>query len=534
MEQGVPSVLRMLWTLMSLRHQLLRAQARTGAGRRALFIAGHVLGGSFILLAMFAGSAAALLSTLQEHGEETCRWILTGIWMNGAILNLLLGRDTRQSSLDFILRRYPLTRKGRLCLRHASGLLDPVWLFLSAATVGVAGGNTVGGPGAVLLVAPVALLFIGVCYLSSLVLLAGADIIMSRRGGGTIAGAAAFILFLAAGLLVVSTADPSNASWWHEADLALRLLPPGATAALFTGIGFPSGLLDIATLLLWFGFLASVLVFAEHRALSDASVISVSDCLGRMCDRIAGLFKSPLGPLVGKAMRCHLRCDRVRFSFAGTIPLVLLLPRFMSATGGPYMALLETAALMFLSSILATAAITLNQFGCDGDGVRRYWILPAPAVSALRAASIASLLLGAPLGLLAIAGLPLLAAFPLDSRALTILASSAAAGLFFFNSAGLWTSVLSPRRSNFRGVIGNELSFYALLLIGLGIALSLAAAFAVERCVPYALFPHSWWGFALAPILCASLYLISYRSVSTVMTARRELLIRVVSGADHT
>jgi hypothetical protein len=115
----------------------------------------------------------------------------------------------------------------------------------------------------------------------------------------------------------------------------------------------------------------------------------------------------------------------------------------------------------------------------------------------------------------------------------TILASSAAAGLLLFNAIGLWTSVLSPRKSSFRSVMGNELSFSSTLVIVVGIALVLAAAFVAEDLVPPARFLDWWWGFALLPMLSASLYLFSYRSISRIITARRELLTRAVSGADH-
>ena len=523
----------MLWTLIRLRQLLLWAQARTSTGRRALFAFGYVLGGSLFLLLILAGSETAALSKVRERDEATARWILSGIWGFGASLNLVLGRGARQSSMDAVLRRYPLTRMGRLSLRHVSGLLDPVWLFLAVATIWVAAGYSAAGPYRTLLTVPVALLFIGICYLSSVVLLSVADLILSRRGGGTILGATAFLLFVAAGLLAVSGADPSNASGWREADLVLRLLPPGAAASLLGGLDSPSALPDVTTLLLWAGFLASALVCAERRALSDTPATAVSDAFGILCDRMEGLFSGSFGPLVGKALRYHLRCDRVRFSFAGTVPLALLLPRFMSRGGGPYMAFLETAALMFLSAILATASITLNQFGYDGDGVRRYWLLPIPAVSALRAASVASLLSGGALGLVAIAGVPLMAGFPADARAVVILGSSAAAGLFFFNALGLWTSVAYPRKSNFRGVVGNELSFGATLGIGLGIAIALATAFVVEKSVPCALLLASWWGFTVVPVVCASLYLISFRLVSRAMTARRDLLTGVVSGEDR-
>jgi len=61
----------------------------------------------------------------------------------------------------------------------------------------------------------------------------------------------------------------------------------------------------------------------------------------------------------------------------------------------------------------------------------------------------------------------------------------------------------------------------------------LAADLVAEEFIPPAQFLDSWWAFTLLPILCASLYLISYRSISKVITARRELLTLALSGADH-
>jgi hypothetical protein len=55
----------------------------------------------------------------------------------------------------------------------------------------------------------------------------------------------------------------------------------------------------------------------------------------------------------------------------------------------------------------------------------------------------------------------------------------------------------------------------------------------VEKSIPYAQLLASWWGFTVLPVLCASLYLISFRLVSRTMTARRDLLTGVVSGEDR-
>lgn len=523
----------MLWNVVRLRYQLLWAQARTSSGRRALFIAAYAFGGSLLLLLSFGGSAAAMLSSLLERGEETARWIFTGIWVNGVTTGLLLGRGVPPASLDAALGRYPLTRMGRLCSRHLTGLLDPIWLFLSAITLGLAAGFAVAGPGRTVLSLPAVLLFIAICYLSSLVLTTVAGLLLSCRGGGTIVGAAAFILFSAAGLLTAFLTDPANASWRHGTDLVLRFLPPGAAASLLASAYSQEQLLDLTSLLLWFVFLGAALKTVEGCTTAKGPVASISDSVGVLLKGVESLFGHSIGPLVGKALRYHLRCDRVRFSVAATVPLVLLLPHFMGRGGGPYRVFLETMALMFLAGILATASITLNQFGYDGGGICRYWILPIPAVSSLFAASIASLFLGGGLVLVAIAGLPLLAEFRLDFRAAVMLTSSACSGLLLFNSLGLWTSVLSPRRGSFRGVIGNELSFGATLAIGLGIAFALAVSFAAEKLVPFAELLDQWWTFPLLAVLCAALYVTSYRSISKFFPARRESLIRAVSGSNH-
>jgi hypothetical protein len=527
------STLQIVGTVVHLQHQLLWAQARTSAGRRTLYFAGSVIGMSLLLLLCLTGSAAALFSSLRGNGEETARWIFTGIWINGASLTLVLGRGAPGASLGAALKRYPMTRMGRLCAEHVSALFSPVWLFLSAAVAGSAAGFVVAAPVRIPLALAVALLFTGICYLSSLVLLWVAEFILSVRGGGTIMSAALFVLFAGAGVLAVAATEPANASWWRDTDLVLRYLPPGAAASLLAGAQGPGALLDAATLLLWCGFLGTALKVTGRWAPRERPVTVTSDSIGIAVESIANLFGRSLSPLVAKALRSLMRCDRVRLGFAGTLPLVLLLPQLMGRSGGPYRTFLETAALMFLSAILATASMTLNHFGYDGDGVRRYWLLPVPAISALRAAGAASLVLGGALILVCVALLSILASFPVEARSVSILASSAVAGLFLFNSAGLWTSVLSPRRGNFRGLMGNELSFGATLALGVGIALALAAAFLAEDFIPCSQFLDSWWAWLLLPVPGAILYLISLRNISRFFDSRREVLTRQVSGPDR-
>jgi hypothetical protein len=524
---------RIVGTVVRLHHQLFWAQARTSTGRKALYFAGSIIGMSLWLLLCLTGSAAALFSALLGNGEETARWIFTGIWINGASLTLVLGRGAPGASLSAALKRYPMTRMGRLCAKHVPALFSPIWLFLSGTVAGVAAGFAVAAPARIPLALAVALVFTGICYLSSLVLLSVAEFILSVRGGGTIVGVTLFVLFAGAGILTAATTEPANASWWRGADLALRYLPPGAAASLLAGARGPDTLLDAATLLLWCGFLAAALNAAGRWSLRERPVTAISNSIGIAVESVANLSGPSHGPLVAKALRYLMRCDRVRLGLAGTLPLVLLLPQLMGRGGGPYRTFLETTALIFLSSILATASMTLNHFGYDGDGVRRYWLLPVPAMSALRAAGAASLVLGGALILACVALLSILASFPLDARSVSILASSAVAGLLLFNSAGLWTSVLSPRRGSFRGLIGNELSFGATLALGVSIALVLAAAFLVEDLIPCSQFLDSWWAWLLLPIPGAALYVISLRSISRFFTARREVLARQVSGPDR-
>lgn len=105
-------------TLIRLRYQLLWAQARTGNGKYALFVALYVIGVSIFMFLSLGGLGAAVTAIYLGRGEQIARWILTGIFLNGLIVGVALGIGPHHVFSDAAQRRFPMTFLGRLAARH--------------------------------------------------------------------------------------------------------------------------------------------------------------------------------------------------------------------------------------------------------------------------------------------------------------------------------------------------------------------------------------------------------------------------------
>ena len=199
----------------------------------------------------------------------------------------------------------------------------------------------------------------------------------------------------------------------------------------------------------------------------------------------------------------------------------------------PHGIFLIALALFFWAGAASTNVITLNQFGYDGPGVRRYALWPVPFVASLRAASFVSLLIGGSITLPALLLWALLLGPVYDARMWLMLMGSGIAGLFFFNSLGLWTTVLAPRRIDFRSMMGNQLSIGGnLVLIG-GFALALGAAFVLMRHSDLITVLADWWVLLLLCAVCLGLYVASLSLIANVSNAHRERIIKAIAGASN-
>ncbi len=519
-----------LWTLTRLRYRLIWAQMRTSNGRIILLIALYLLGGSVAILMAFGGLGAAIVESDLDQGGSLARWTLTMLFINGIILSLMVGVGTQEAFSEESLRRYPLRAKEWFIIRQLIGLLDPVWAFMAAGALGLAVGFSWFGRGVIVLGALAAALFVAASYLATVCLLSLVGRIMRSRATSSALGIIilAMISFgpLAMALLAASEAD----GVWRLIEHLLLFTPPGAAATMMAEDRWPIAFGAAALLVVWVAALTLMLKKLESLRPGAESNISGGISWDGFYDQIAGLFGRQYAPLVSKSLRYHLRCNPVRFSLL-TSPLFVLFAKFLVPGRSARGEVIITLALFFMTGSAVSVSMTLNLFGYDGAGVRRYAVLPSTFATALRAGSLASLLLRA---------VAMLAAFALwivftressDARMLLMILGIAGASLFLFNALGLWTSVLSPKAANFDSIWNNRLSFGANVALFCGVfAPYMIAIVFSESLDPADLL--RFWGLALALMaLSVAFYLFSMKAVEPVLNWRREKLINLIAGA---
>src|SRR5204863_2553750 len=108
-------------------------------------------------------------------------------------------------------------------------------------------------------------------------------------------------------------------------------------------------------------------------------------------DKIADLFGPTYAPFAAKSLRYYLRSSQVRLSFV-TVLMTVFMGRFIGHTAGG--SFFMTMSLFAFVGFGTNSAITSNQFGYDGPGIRRYVLLPVSFSQALRAGSYVGLFVG--------------------------------------------------------------------------------------------------------------------------------------------
>ncbi|HKQ78585.1 MAG TPA: hypothetical protein VJ810_33105 [Blastocatellia bacterium] len=522
--------LKYLWILTRLRYRLIWAQARGSNGRIILLLSLYLLGGSVALLVAFGGMGAAIVDNDFDQGGGVARWTLTMLFINGIGLSLMFGVGTREAFSEEALRRYPLKERDRFIIRQIIGLLDPIWAFMAVGTLGLAVGFSLLGRGVIILGLPAVVLFIAASYLATVCLLSLVSHIMRSRAASAAMGIIILALIsfgpLAMSLISVSGGD----RMWRVMERLMLFTPPGAAAAMMAEDRWQMAFGGAALLCAWVATLTLMLRKLESLRPGAESTFSGGISWDNFYDQIARLFGSEYAPFVSKSLRYHLRCNLVRFSLL-TSPVFVLLGQYMVPWRSGRAEIIITLALFFITSSAICVSMMLNLFGYDGAGIRRYAVLPSTFATALRAGSLASLLLRAVVMLAAIALWIIFAQKHFDPRMLLVILGIVGAGLFLFNALGLWTSVLSPKVANFDAMWNNRLSFGANVVMFCGVfAPYLIAVIFSESLDPSHLL-RFWWASLLMMVLSAGFYLFSMRVIEPVLNWRREKLINLIAGA---
>jgi hypothetical protein len=522
---------RKFWILVGLRYRLIWAQARTSNGRMALLFALYALGGFTLLFFSLGGLGIAQGAIEMGEGESIARWTLTMLFVNGIGLSFLFGLGTRAAFSEESLRHYPLNSQERFTVRHAIGLLDPVWLTGVAGAFGLAIGLAWAGLGSTVTGLPAVILFIVVNYLATAVLLALAGIVVETRTGTALFSALVIILISFGPLAIASLITAHRFDIWRAFDQLLQVTPPGAAAAMMSGDGSLKMLGGAGLLSLWCGASVYILMRLERRPRSSQPAIQGIIVRSDFIDNLAGFMSGRYGPLVSKSLRYHLRSNLIRFSLI-TSPLLVLTGKYLLPWSWQEKFFLISLSIFFIISSATGAALMFNLFGYDDAGIRRYAILPISFADALRASSVASLLLRAITVFVAF-GLWLIfyAGESLTWEMVVMISSMALASLFLFNALGLWTSAFSPKRLSFDAMWNSRLSFGANVVVIMGVILPLWGAVFFSDRLDQATLARYWWASPLILIFCLSFYILSLVAIEAPVKSRRERLINLIAGA---
>ena len=523
--------LRQFWALVRLRYRLIWAHARTGGGRIALLFALYLLGGLFALFFSFGGFGVAIGMIESGSGESIASWTLASLFINGIGLSLLFGLGPREAFLEQSLRRYPLSSQERFAVRHMIGLLDPTWLILVAGAFGLAIGFVWLGSGSLITGFPAIVLFIVSNYLATAVLLSVIGILMQTRTGSALLGAAVILLVSIGPLVIAAFVTARSDELWRVLHYILNVTPPGAAAAMLAGDGAARVFGGAGLLLLWCALLAYLLSRLERRPEVSQNAATGSIVWDDFYGQLGSLFGHKYGPLVSKSLRYHLRCNLIRFSLI-TSPIIVLMGKFIMPGRGPERFFPVSLAMFFIMSSATGAALMLNLFGYDGAGIRRYAILPISFADALRAGSFASLILrGAAVCVAFALWLMFYAETSVKWQMIIMILSLAVASLFLFNTFGLWTSLISPKRADFNAMWNNRLSLGANAVIIGGILVPFWGTMVLAERISQATVLHLWWIPCLILIFCFGSYLFALRAIEKTANSRRERLINLIAGA---
>ena len=525
--------------LVGLRYRLIWAQARSSQGMISALLALYLLGILGALLFAFGGVGAAMAAIILGQGESISRWMLTSLYANGFGLSLLFGFGARAAFTDLALRRFPLGAGQRFLVRHGIGIFDPVWTLLVCGALGLALGMFWLKAGSLLPGVIAAVLFIFASYLTTAALLSIVNRLMLTRQGTAILWGGALTIF-SIGPILISSLDPTlTRRIWGMVDAVLRWLPPGLAAGMMVGPLRLAMLGQALVLLGWIAGLAAFLGWLERRPVRlDEGGADLSPNALMVPDMITQVsrFFAPVGdhyvPLIDKSLRYHLRCNLIRYSLI-TSPLLVVVVRFLDLRGPKGGFLFNSAQIFYIMSCSTAAGMMLNLLGFDGAGVRRYAVMPAPLGDALRAGSLASMLLR--LGGLLMAFLFWLAIYwrePKSWRMMALLLGIGLTGTVLFNAIGLWVSIFSAKAVDFDSMWNNRLSLGANVVVIVGVLLPFFLGMPLLERYGSGSLTRFWWTPWVAFLLGLTFYLFSFFNLDPALKLKSERLIRRISGVN--
>lgn len=518
-----------LLRIAGLRYRLLWAKVRSRQGRIILFLCGYFLVFPIGMILLAGGVGAGLVAIRSGKAEFVAETVLGVAYLEAILIALVLGFGSSPAFSDAALRRYPLTRLERLGGRQLTALLEPIWLFVLTLDLGVAVGFHVFlGASFLWLAVPAAILLLVTNFLLARVLSVLVEWIAARRAGAL---GLAIVVFLVIAVLPSVPALVHSAVWWNQ-DFRpillaiLKFTPPYAAAGIMVGTSVLASFSRLLGLLLWCFVLAGLLALMERLPAVSRGVAGVRTAWIGPCDRIAGLF-GPSAPLVSKTLRYYLRCSRVRLAYVLVLP-VLFSVLWRHGHRHPAEGLFLALGILPIVGWSGTMNMSVNAFGFDGSGFRRYFLAPASPKAVLRVASLVPLCLSALLVSIALLSCRFFLFIPVNSIIVTMLVSSAVCGLFFFHGLAIWTSLLAPSKADFAAVYAKDTSSVARVVSIVGILVPFFLSIVLYHLLGAPTLLRYWWVLPLMMAAVVCFYFVTLRLGARVLCARRERILSMV------
>jgi hypothetical protein len=513
--------------LIGLRYKLMWAKTRSRNGRIALFVVGYLL---FILAgALFAagGISAGIAAVKSGQAALVAKATLTGIFAGAVMWTLLLGFGLNAVFSATELRRYPLTSADRRLVKFFIGIVDPFWFLILFADLGILVGLYLFGN------TP-----LGIGLLAILLLLA-CDYALARtlallidRLAASKMGAALMLLLVLSVSMLPSLLMPmlvQNPAAMARVLAVMAFTPPFAAATALTASG-ATAWMALGLVACWLAALLAALVWVEQHPFGARAVQKKALGWDNRYERVGALFGAANASMVGFWLRFYSRNSRVRTLYFAGLPLAAFLAYSLARKGSVGDWFTGALGAIPVLGYMGTSRIAVNQFGYTGGGFRRFFLLPTDPGATLRAASYASVLLGAgmlPLGLIAWVAL---APGGTDPRKTFMLLCSALTGLLAFNGLGLWSTLYGPRKGDYASAVGNDLSAAGNVVVFTCMLGGLFLPVALKKYAPALIAPENWYLVVIPAGLAYAFYKISLSIAAPLVYRRREELMGIVEG----
>lgn len=514
-----------LATLLRLRHRLLWAQARSRRGRIVLLAFGYFLALCLIGLLALGGLSAAMGAIRLGRSEFVASVALAWIFVTAVLAAALLGAGVRDVASDQVLRRYPMSGRQRSVARHVVTFVEPTWLFVLATEIGLAVGFGAWLATSIWLSMMAIALLVLINYVTARIVVGIGERLMASRSGALAAMIVTGLLPIVLVVLWRFTATPAGRGFWlvDGAYGIVALLPTSAAARILTQPASSDIVGQLAVLGVWGGALIGALAALERYPARRPHVPRPKVTGNSLYDIVARLSGRKLAPLVGKALRCYARSPQVRYH----VPIVVaLLVQMQLVTRLPRHAV-ALAGMMLIG--MSTGGLSLNVFGFDGAGFRRYWLMPVSPRTVLIAHALVALLPGLMLLPVVLVTLLLITPSLAEPRLLILLAASGLAGIFTFQGIGLWTSVLSPCAIPFYATWSPRWSPITNGVAAGAVITCVGLTWRLSRSTSEGLMAH-WWLSLPVVALTVGFYLLSVWVNAVLLAARRERVISTIEG----